>query len=95
MKTFQCAQRGCEFEAASAPENCPVCNNPFILTDAEAPPVPVAADGNGDGEVPWAGHTKAELKAQLEECGITGWGWRTNKAGLIALLEAAEESDAS
>lgn len=93
MKTFQCAQRGCEFEAESAPEDCPVCNNPFIPIDADAAGA-VAAAANGDDEVPWTEYTKTELKAQLDECGISGWNWATNKAGLIALLEAAEDSDA-
>lgn len=84
MKTFQCAQRGCEFEAASAPDDCPVCNNPFFATDA-------AAKGNGEDEYTWGDYTKPELKEQLKEWEVTGWNWATNKAGLIALLEAAEQ----
>jgi hypothetical protein len=31
---FHCAQRGCVFDAEVAPENCLVCNNPFIISHA-------------------------------------------------------------
>lgn len=30
-RTLYCAQRGCSFEhKGKEPENCPVCNNPFV-----------------------------------------------------------------
>lgn len=35
---FKCAQKGCEFEADEAPDNCPVCNHPFIDGDGEISP---------------------------------------------------------
>lgn len=38
---FVCSQRGCEFESENAPENCPVCNNPFIKPFTVEPIEPV------------------------------------------------------
>ncbi len=29
MSTHTCAQKGCQFEAEAAPENCPTCGHPF------------------------------------------------------------------
>ena len=35
---FNCAQKGCEFESEEAPENCPVCDHPFIDAELEGSP---------------------------------------------------------
>lgn len=75
METFTCTQHGCEFEAEELPENCPVCNNP--QTDA------------GTDEPEWEDLTVAELRAQAEEWGLSGYS-SLNKAELIDLLEVAE-----
>jgi len=32
---FKCAQRGCEFDADSEPDKCPICGNPFISDEIE------------------------------------------------------------
>lgn len=79
MKTFNCAQRGCEFEAQSKPDDCPVCHNPFIGSDAV-----------DDDEAPWTEYTIGELREVASDWGIEGWNSRTKKAELIELLEAAE-----
>ncbi len=74
---LRCAQKGCTFEADETPENCPVCNNPFIDNDA-------------DEELAWTDYTVAELQDQAAEWGVEGWNKRTSKPDLIELLEAAE-----
>ena len=83
METFVCAQRGCEFDAESAPEDCPVCNNPFIANDAEP---------GGDGEAPWSDYTVAELREYVVDWGIDVDGSisRVPKEVLIAALELFE-----
>lgn len=77
---LRCAQKGCTFEADETPDNCPVCNNPFIA-------------GNGElveAELEWSDYTVDELREQLTEWEVDGWNSRTAKPDLIALLEAAE-----
>lgn len=79
---LRCAQKGCTFEAEETPENCPVCNNPFIESDA-------------DEELAWTDYTADELREQATEWELEGWNSHTSKPDLIELLEAAEleESD--
>lgn len=78
MDTFRCAQRGCEFEAEQQPENCLICNNPFV----EHP-------GADSGGIPWTDYSKAELQAQAKDWDLNDYS-RFTKAELIALLEIAE-----
>ena len=35
MKKYQCAQRGCTFEAVERPDLCAVCKNPLILEEKD------------------------------------------------------------
>lgn len=87
MSKFVCAQRGCEFEAETAPEDCPVCNNPFIVSDA----------ATAETEAPWSDYTVQELRMYVKEWGVDVDGpiTRVPKEVLIAALEAyeAEEDD--
>ena len=78
---LRCAQKGCTFEADETPELCPVCNNPFIESDA-------------DEELAWTDYTLPELREQATEWGLEGWNTSTSKPDLIELLEVAEAADA-
>jgi len=82
MKTFVCAQRGCEFEAETAPENCLVCNNPFIENDA----------ATAEEEAPWTDYTIKELREHAEAWELE-FNSRMSKPDLIVLLEAAEAEE--
>lgn len=52
---FKCAQKGCEFDADDAPDDCPVCGNPFIegpdLADYSALTKASLIDELGDREL--------------------------------------------
>jgi len=76
---FKCAQKGCEFDADEAPDNCPVCNHPFVdagesSADYDALTKDSLIDelkereiSPGDGEPAFSRWTKDELIVALED----------------------------
>lgn len=86
-----CEQRGCGefavdyFDADDDEHLCPVCQNPLVEHDGE-----ICQGDAGDVEIPWTDYSVNELREYVVSWELTDWTFKTNKDGLIALLEAAE-----
>lgn len=86
---YRCEQRGCGeyaedfFDSDSDERNCPVCNNPLVIT------------GTDDDDAPWSDFSAEELRGHCEAWELEGWNSKTSKPDLIALLEAAEAAEAA
>lgn len=76
---LKCAQKGCVFEADAAPDNCPVCNHPFVDTGDVSPGYDALTKDSlieeldkreilpGDGEPAFSRWTNDELIVALED----------------------------